>query len=248
MIQSVDRAMRILGVLQSSRLLSLGEIAGRLALAPSTVHGIIRTLQGHGIVLQDRATGRYRLGPGALKLGNVYLDTLELRTHTMTWAAELTRSTGLASRTGVMLPGEVVIVHSEPRPDSARQMPEVGIAIPAHASALGKAILAYSSADLAALPSELHRMTSNTITDPARLRAELDRVRADTIAAEQEEAVIGECGLAAPVLGADGSVAGAISVVVPAREWPTADSVTSAVCDAARAISRELGAPRWPIA
>jgi DNA-binding IclR family transcriptional regulator len=246
MIQSVDRAMRILGVLQSSRRLSLGEIAARLELAPSTVHGIIKTLQVHGLVLQDRATGHYRLGPGALKLGNVYLDTLELRTRAMTWAAELTRGTGHATRTGVLLPGEVLIVHHEPRPDGSRQMPEVGITIPVHACALGKALLAYSPEDAAALPGELRGMTRDTITDPARLRAELDDLRGAGIAVEQEEAVIGECGLAAPVFDGDGSVAGAIGVVVPILDWPASDTVTSAVRDAARAISRELGAPNWP--
>ncbi|HJP79365.1 MAG TPA: IclR family transcriptional regulator [Pseudonocardiaceae bacterium] len=246
MIQSVDRAMRILGVLQSSRLLALGDIATRLDLAPSTTHGIIKTLQNHGIVLQDRATGRYRLGPGALKLGNVYLDTLDLRTHAMTWAAELTRSTRHPTRVGVLLPGEVVIVHHQPRPDGSGHMPEVGIAIPAHACALGKAILAYSPEGLAALPGRLDRMTSNTITDHTRFGEELDRVRAEVLAGEAEEAVIGECGLAAPVFDSDGSVAGAIGVVVPAGEWPPHDAVPNAVRDAARAVSRELGAPRWP--
>src|SRR5689334_19390392 len=117
MIQSVDRAIRVLSVLQTERRLSLSEIAARLELAPSTVHGIIKTLQAHGLVLQDHGSARYRLGPAVLKLGNVYLDTLELRSRTFTWAGELARTTGYAVRTGVLLPDEVMIVHHEPRPD-----------------------------------------------------------------------------------------------------------------------------------
>jgi DNA-binding IclR family transcriptional regulator len=78
-----------------------------------------------------------------LRLGNVYLDTLELRSHSVTWAEELSRRTGFAVRVGVLLADEVVVVHHEPRPDGSRQTPEVGIVIPAHASALGKAMLAF---------------------------------------------------------------------------------------------------------
>src|SRR6266536_2591721 len=86
MIQSVDRAIRILGVLQGARRLSLSEIAARLGLPPSTTHGILKTLQAHGMVVQDRDSNRYQLGPAVLKLGNVYLDTLELRSRALTWA------------------------------------------------------------------------------------------------------------------------------------------------------------------
>jgi DNA-binding IclR family transcriptional regulator len=249
MIQSVDRAIRVLGVLQAERHLSLSEIATRLKLAPSTVHGIIKTLQVHGLVLQEQVSARYRLGPAVLKLGNVYLDTLELRSRSLIWAAELARTTGHAVRTGVLLPDEVVIVHHEPRPDGSRQMPEVGIVIPAHASALGKAILAYTPEPAWALTAEgpLRSMTRDTVTDPAELSAEFDRVRAEALAVEQEEAVIGECGLAAPIFDGSRTVVGAIGVVVPMLEWPPPETAAGAVREAARTISRELGAPGWPI-
>ncbi len=143
MIQSVDRALRILAVLQGDHRLSLGEIAQRLDLPPSTVHGIVKTLLVHRVVVQEHDSGHYRLGPAVLTMGNVYLDTLELRSRVTPWAEDLARRTGLAVRTAVMLVDDVVVVHHEPRPDGSRQMPEVGIVIPAHASALGKAILAF---------------------------------------------------------------------------------------------------------
>ena len=95
-IQSVDRAIRVLTALQGARRMSLSEIATRLELAPSTTHGIVRTLVDHGMVVQDRGTGRYQLGPAVLRLGNVYLDTLELRSKSIPWAEDLARRTGLA--------------------------------------------------------------------------------------------------------------------------------------------------------
>ena len=86
MIQSVDRALRVLAVLSGGRRMGLGEIATQLGLPPSTVHGIIRTLLAHGMVVQEHDSGRYRLGPATLRLGNVYLDTLELRSRVAPWA------------------------------------------------------------------------------------------------------------------------------------------------------------------
>ncbi|MDT4997617.1 MAG: hypothetical protein QOD45_1685, partial [Pseudonocardiales bacterium] len=82
MIQSVDRAIRVLVALQGGRRMTLSELAGRLDLPASTVHGIVRTLVGHGMVVQEHGSGRYQLGPAVLRLGNVYLDTLELRSKT----------------------------------------------------------------------------------------------------------------------------------------------------------------------
>jgi DNA-binding IclR family transcriptional regulator len=249
-IQSVDRALRILAVLQGARRLSLTEIAARLELPPSTVHGIVKTLVAHRMVVQEADSSRYRLGPAVLRLGNVYLDTLELRSTVVAWAEELARRTGLAVRTGVLLLDDVVIIHHQPRPDGSRQMPEVGIVIPAHASALGKAILAYdpaAAADTLGRPGARRSMTGETVTDPDELRAQLaDVVRPAGFATEAEEAVLGECGLAAPVFDASGTVAGAVGVVVPANEWPVDPAVTDAVRAAARTVSRELGAAHWP--
>ena len=247
MIQSVDRAVRVLTALQGSRRMALSELAARLELPPSTVHGLVRTLVSHGLVVQERGSGRYQLGPAVLRLGNVYLDTLELRSRAIPWAEEVARRTGLAVRTAVLLLDDVVIIHHEPRPDGSRQMPEVGIVIPAHACALGKAILAFSGvAGQGVRQAPLKSMTGETITSVTELRAELAEVRSTALALEQEEALLGECGIAAPVFDGHADVAGAIGVVVPSAAWPVDDSVRGAVRAAARAVSRELGAPGWP--
>src|SRR3954468_5431169 len=231
--------------------MSLGEIAGALGLPPSTVHGIVRTLLAHGMVTQESDTGRYRLGPATLRLGNVYLDTLELRTRVSGWAEDLgrrtgwavrpgggggaearPRRTGCAVRTGVLLQADVVVVHHEPRPDGTRQMPEVGIEIPAHASALGKALLAFTpdaEGALLADPRARRSMTGETVTDPSALRAQLAEVRRTGLAEEVEEAVLGECGVAAALGGAGGEVAGAVGLVVPVTDWPVPAAAVDAL-------------------
>jgi DNA-binding IclR family transcriptional regulator len=247
-IQSIDRAIRVLFALQGARRMTLSELAGRLELPPSTVHGIVRTLVAQGMVVQEHGFGRYQLGPAVLRLGSVYLDTLELRSKAIPWAEDLARRTGCAVRTGVLLLDDVVIIHHEPRPDGSRQMPEVGIVIPAHASALGKAILAFddeaASRMLAASP--LRSMTGETVTSSIDLKEQLADIGSTGLAREQEEAVLGECAIAGPVFDVSGAPVGAIGLVVPSANWPVDRTTSDAVRDAARAISKELGAMSWP--
>jgi DNA-binding IclR family transcriptional regulator len=247
-IQSIDRAIRVLTALQGARRLSLSELSTRLELAPSTTHGIVRSLVEHGMVVQERGSSRYQLGPAVLRLGNVYLDTLELRSKTIPWAEDLARRTGLAVRTGVLLLDDVVIIHHEARPDGSRQMPEVGIVIPVHASALGKAMLAFlpDEADRVLAGPALRSMTGETITSPTDLRRQLDEVRSTGIAVEQDEAVLGESSLASPVFDSWGGAIGAIAVVVPTGIGIETHDARDLVRESARALSRELGAQSWP--
>jgi DNA-binding IclR family transcriptional regulator len=247
-IQSVDRAIRVLTALQGARRMSLSELAARLELAPSTTHGIVRTLVEHGMVVQERGSSRYQLGPAVLRLGNVYLDTLELRSKAVPWAEDLARRTGLAVRTGVLLIDDVVIIHHEPRPDGSRQMPEVGIVIPVHASALGKAMLAFLPEDEKRVLSAkaLRSMTGETVTSPDELREQLDDVRASGLAVEQDEAVIGESALASPVFDSSGDAVGAIGVVIASGSDLALHEARALVRETARALSRELGAETWP--
>ena len=247
MIQSVDRAIRVLTALQGSRRMTLTELATHLSLPASTTHGLVKTLVAHGMVVQERGSSRYQLGPAVLRLGNVYLDTIELRSKAVPWAEDLARRTGFAVRTGVLLLDDVVIIHHEPRPDGSRQMQEVGIVIPAHASALGKAILSFEVGDAApSSRAHLRSMTGATITSEDELAAQLKAVRENGVAFEEEEALIGECAVASPVFDASNGAVGAIGIVVPSGAWPVDTAARDAVREAARGISRELGAAHWP--
>jgi DNA-binding IclR family transcriptional regulator len=247
-IQSVDRAIRVLTALQGARRMSLSELSARLDLAPSTTHGIVRTLVEHGMVVQEHGSSRYQLGPAVLRLGNVYLDTLELRSKAIPWAEDLARRTRLAVRTGVLLLDDVVIIHHEARPDGSRQMPEVGIVIPVHASALGKAMLAFLPDDEERVVGSgpLRSMTGETITSARGLREQLAEVRSTGIAVEQDEAVLGEGSLASPVFDASDTAVGAIGVVIQSGNAADRRDAGDAVRETARAVSRELGAAAWP--
>jgi DNA-binding IclR family transcriptional regulator len=250
-IQSVDRAARIMKALAAGpRRLGVSELADRLGMTRPTVHGLLQTLQAHGFVEQDRDSDKYQLGAGLLQLGNSYLDLNELRGRSIVHAERLAERTDAAVRVGVMHGPTVVVVHHVFRPDTSLQILEVGAQLPVHASALGKAILAHAPTevldDLVAEP--LPRLTSRTLSERG-LREELDAVRERGTARERDEAVLGESSVAAPIFDHSGHAVGAIGVVGDTeRILPRgpAKGVAAAVLEAARGVSRELGARGWP--
>lgn len=246
-IQSVDRAARILRALAGGpRRLGVSQLADQLGLTRPTVHGLLQTLQAHGFVEQDRDSDKYQLAAGLLHLGTSYLDHNELRARSLVHAERLATSTGEAVRVGVLYGPSVMVVHHVFRPAAAFQVLEVGARLPAHASALGKAMLAWADpVTLSELTAEpLPRLTHKTLAAPGLL-AELETVRERGVARERDEAVLGESSLAAPVFDHAGHAVGAIGVVGDTpRLLPRGPSkrVVAAVIDAARAVSRELGA------
>jgi DNA-binding IclR family transcriptional regulator len=251
-IQSVDRAARILKVLASGpRRLGVSEIADRLEMTRPTVHGLLQTLQAHGFVEQDRDSDKYQLGAGLLQLGNSYLDLNELRARSLVHAERLANRADAAVRVGVMHGASVVVVHHVFRPDTSLQILEVGAELPLHASALGKAIVAFAPEEAVSdlLAEVLPRLTSRTLTATA-LRSELQDIRDLGFARERDEAILGESSIASPIFDHSGSAVGAIGVVGDTeRIMPRgpAKPLTAAVAEAARGISRELGAARWPV-
>jgi DNA-binding IclR family transcriptional regulator len=250
MIQSVERAAAILAALGSGTpRLGVTEIAERVGLAKPTVHGLLRALVAHDLVAQDPASGKYCLGPGVLQLGNAYLDGSELRARSLLWAESLAQRTNEAVWVATLSGTRVIVLHHVFRPDNTVQILEVGAAIPWHACALGHSIVAYLPAQEAArvMAQERSALTGRTKTTRAALGQALAHVRRRGYAVENEEATVGDAGIAAPIIGREGVVAGAIGVVGPAErilDRATQSELSRAVVESARSISRDLGAGR----
>jgi DNA-binding IclR family transcriptional regulator len=143
----------------------------------------------------------------------------------------------------------VIVLHHVFRPDNTVQILEVGAAIPWHACALGHAIVAYlpDAQRTAAMAGDLAPLTGRTKTGRVALSRALAQVRNQGYAVEDQEATVGDAGVAAPILGRDGTVVGAIGVVGAAERLlgpATRRELVRAVTEAARAISRDLGAAR----
>lgn len=250
-VQSIERAAAILRLLAGGpRRLGLGEVAASLGLAKGTAHGLLRTLQHVDFVEQDAATGKYQLGAALLHLGTSYLDVNELRSRSINWADALAARSGEAVRLGTPLEGEVLVVHHVFRPDDTLQTLDVGSLLPLHASSLGKVLLAFGATPIkSALEAGLEAYTRHTLVVPEELTRALAEIRELGWAAEVQEMSMGDAGVAAPIRGQGGLTVGAIGVSGPlericdSQGRPRATLITL-LREAARAISRELGA-RW---
>src|SRR6476661_8059896 len=218
MIQSVDRAARILHELGSgSPTLGVTEIGARLDLAKPTVHGLLRTLEQSGLVSQDVATGRYSLGPRVLQLGNAYLAGSELRSRSMLRAGSLARQVNEAVWVSVLGDDAVMVVHHEFRPVDAV------VAVP------------------------LRALTGRTRTAPDAVRKALAVVADKGFAVENQEANVGDGGIAAAIFDHGGRAVGSMGVVGPAErllQRQARAKLSRAVLETARAVSRDLGASR----
>ncbi|NED32587.1 IclR family transcriptional regulator [Streptomyces sp. SID8499] len=250
-VQSIERAAAILRLLAGGpRRLGLGEVASSLGLAKGTAHGILRTLQHVDFVEQDEATGKYQLGAALLHLGTSYLDVNELRSRSINWADALAARSGEAVRLGTPLEGRVLVVHHVFRPDDTLQTLDVGALLPLHASSLGKVLLAYGAATLDPPPEGLAAYTRHTLVDPEDLDRALAEIREQGWGTEVQEMSMGDAGIAAPIRGHGGLVVGAVCLSGPVericdprgRPLP---ALTALLREAARAISRDLGATRW---
>src|SRR5437588_8273153 len=179
-IQSIERAATILRLLSGrNRRLGVVDIAGEMGLSKGTVHGLLRTLQSVGFVERDEESGKYQLGAALLHMGSSYLDGNELRTRALNWSDSLATRTREAVRIGTLHEQRVLIVHHVFRPDDSLQTLDVGSLLPAHATALGKVLLAHNAYLAAELAKDgLQPFTEATITDPERLERDLGRVRA----------------------------------------------------------------------
>ena len=250
-IQSVDRAARILKVLgRGSARLGVTEIAEQLGLAKGTAYGLLRTLEAQGMVEQDPDTDKYRLGAAMLQLGNAFLDNHELRGRSLLWADSLASRVGEAVRVGVLNGSTVLIVHHVFRPDNSVQILEVGASIPWHACAIGRAIVAYlGEAEVEAMLGHgpFEPLTGRTLVDPAALETALIEVATRGVAIEEQEAIVGEGEIAAPVFDHRGRPVGSIGVVGPVERLHvegTSSSLATAVKETARGLSRDMGAGR----
>ncbi|GAB2930403.1 IclR family transcriptional regulator [Streptomyces mayteni] len=250
MVQAVQRAVRILRELATAGpRLGVTELAERLGVAKPTVHALLRTLEAEGMVTQDRESSKYLLGPDLLLLGNAYLDTQELRSRSLTWADLLASRAGEAVWVAVLTGDHILVVHHAFRPAGAVQILEVGASVPWNTCALGKAMAAWAPEEARErlLGGSLGVLTGASVTEPEALRAQLDAALATGYALEDQESALGDAGIAAPVFGRGGEVAGAIGVVGPVERLlvePARREIAVAVRETARNLSRDLGAPR----
>jgi IclR family transcriptional regulator, acetate operon repressor len=211
-VRSLERAFELLEHLaDGGGELTLSELAEAAGLPMPTAYRLIRTLVDGGYVRQG-PTRRYALGPRLIRLGEAASRLLGTRARPV--LAELVEEVGETANMALLEGDEAVYVAQVPSRHSVRMFTEVGRRVKPHCTGVGKALLAQLPPGTAGeilgrtgLPAATHR----TITDPATLMAELDRIRTQGYALDDEEQELGVRCVAVPVAGAPALAAISVS-------------------------------------
>lgn len=246
-IQSIERAFNILEeVARHKDGINLADLSRALGLHTSTVFHLTRTLLNLGYLRQTASGKRYRIGRGIFALAATCADEFELTDAAWRYLEELARDTGESAHFAVWSGSQVLILARTQGPSPFQMNERAGMLRPAHCTAIGKVLLAgLEPAELEPLirESPLGSFTPNTVTDPAELERELDRIRRDGVAFDDSEYNEEARCIAAPVRDFRGRVIGAIGFSGPV--WRVSLGDLSAYAEltkrlAAR-LSRELG-------
>jgi DNA-binding IclR family transcriptional regulator len=220
---------------------SLTEIARLTYLPISTAHRLVTELEGWG-VLERTDESKFRVGLPIKTMGSRGSFTPTVLESARRLLEDLVTVTRAKARFGVLTGTDVAYI--EKRCDHSpvttfAQSPR----LPAHATALGKALLAFSHPEMIdrIVANGLKRYTLNTLTDPEQLRQHLASIRLTRVAVSRWELIPGASEVAAPVFGSGGLAVAALELTIPDLRTDL-HMATCVLTVAARGLSRELTA------
>ena len=242
---SVKKAFAILSAISSSKDgLGVSELAKKLKMAKSTVHGMTSALEELGAVMREPLTKKYKLGFTLLEIGRSAYSQIDLQTSARPVTEELMEKTRTSVFLGILNWGQVTILDIvESRQDLNITAP-VGSTIPLFAGAVGKVFLASMAEEQAAriIKSKgLPRFTENSIVDTALYFQELRQVREKGYALDDEEYILGVRAVASPLIGL-GQLRSAIWAVgfKASLDEKKMQTLTGETLKAAKTISRRI--------
>lgn len=239
----VSRVLRLLYAFdEQHRSLSLTELAGRADVPVPTAHRLAAALVEGGALVR-RPGGEYVVGRRLWDLGLLAPVQTGLREVASPFLSDLHATSRATIHLAVRDRTRVLYLERLSGRASVPVVSSVGSRLPMHATGVGKVLLAHAPGDVVEeVLADLPRLTPYTVTQPERLRGQLERVRRDGFAITVEEMTLGACSVAVPVAverGAGTEVVAALGVVVPHLRRGRSQLV-SALQVAAQGIARSL--------
>jgi DNA-binding IclR family transcriptional regulator len=241
----VSRALALLFAFDDAhRRLTLSELAQRAGLPLPTAHRLVGELVAGGALVR-RPSGEYVVGRRLWQAGLLAPVETGLREVAAPFLNDIHAATRATVHLAVRERDAVLYLERLSGGASVPVVSTVGSRLPLHATGVGKALLAHAPDDVVEFVlARLSRITPYTITQPARLLEQLERVRKDGYATTVEEMTLGACSVAVPIRAGGeedaGPVVAAVGIVVPSLKRDRARLV-AALQVAARGIGRSLG-------
>ncbi|NDL57120.1 IclR family transcriptional regulator [Phytoactinopolyspora mesophila] len=247
-VPAVGRAIDVLDLfLDGKGPRSVAEITAALGLPRSTTYELVQTLVARRCLrVVDGHAHQYDLGLHLFELGSAYGDSIELTEQGQQVAQEIVARSNETVHVATLDGAEVVYLVKAESPKTVRMVSAVGRRLPAHCTAVGKAMLAgLDDEDVVARYDDVQewiRMTPNSVASLPDLLAELDRTRQRGLAVDDCESNVDVRCVAAAVRDASGEVVAGMSISAPAhRADERADELAGYVSEGALELSTRLG-------
>jgi DNA-binding IclR family transcriptional regulator len=242
-VSSFPRIVEVLYALTGgSQVQSVRAIAEVTGNSRSAAQRILRSLADTGYA-EQREDGSYAIGPRLVELAARVFGAVPVLKLADSMMSELVRELGETCYLATYSRGDTfaTYIHRVESDQPVRHVQALGVRLPLHAGAVGKAILSVADVNLDEL--ELTKYTPQTPTSKAALRKEIARARETGYTTSFEERVVGAVGVAAPLFAGD-TVVGAITVAIPASRVPKEglDKIGKTVRRSAREFSLALTA------
>ena len=246
-VKSLVKALSILEVLADEEPpYTLTQLSRRLHLHVSTVHRLLVNLVRRGFVEEDTVAGGYQLSYRVLRMGLRVLDRLDFRRAAQPLLRDLNLRTQETVHLAILQETRAISIEKFVSPQPVGLDARLGGVAPLHCTGVGKTLLAYQGEGLLnqiVQAPGLTRMTAHTITALPQLRRELERIREQGYALDQEEAVEGLCCVAGPIFNHTGQIVAAFSVAGSATRMTPArlPEIAQMVRETSQQISYRLG-------
>ena len=244
MIQSVAKAFRVLEAFQAGHpTMTMSQISEQTELDVSSIQRLTHTLHTLGYLSKDPVTRQFELSVKSLDLAFHYTRSSRLMGRAMPVLQHLSKETEETINLTVIDGADIVFIARFLSRFLLNTDVTIGSRLPAYCMAPGRAILSRLPAEdveavLAA--SDIKSHTQNTVTDPDKLRELIKQAANQGYATAFEELYHGDASIAAPIIAANGKVAGAVSIAASTARYSRETMVekfSSMIVAAARSIS-----------
>jgi len=189
-MKSLDKVFTIIELLKKNKEMRLQEIANELNMYKSTIHRLISELCMHNYVGRDDITKKYRLGLKFLDISSYVIENLDIRKAARKSMEEINNITKETVHLAILLDNKAIYIDKKESHHSIRMYSQVGKDVPLYCTGIGKAILAYQPPEILSNLLEsitFHKYTKSTIVSRKQLLTEIDEIKKNGYALDNEE-------------------------------------------------------------
>ncbi len=245
-LSSVKKAFKVLEAFTDERTeLGVTQISELLKSHKSSISRVLMTLMAEGFVDKNPLTKKYRLGTKLMELGHCALSRFDLKEYAGPYLETLAKKTNEIIHLSILDKNEIVYIDKKGEGQVLTVATRIGGRNPAYACGMGKVLLSgLSSEELMKVLSltPLKPFTVTTIVKIPQLLKELERVRKQGFALDNEESFPGIKCVAAPIKDRRGNVIAAMSATVPKQRMDKerTKELTQLVTECAQQISEQV--------